>query len=724
MNIRKRQELAASSTQSKVGFPSVSRGTNKATVVDREQKNDAFFYGLSFFADDNSVWGTGFDESTVAVFAQRCGNEIAKTAQQLRIDVSHKSAATIFLRKDAFRFEDKQHASSALPKIELSPSLQIPIVVRRMTKEIEQSEQAVMQASRCLGLFMDSSLTFAYHISQACSKALTAISAIRSMWPILTPHEARLLYLGTAFQILAYASEIVCPATNDTSFCKLEAAHNAGARAITGCACSSPTVSVLPEAGLRSFRTMIRIHAESRIEKLLRYPDSSPTRRRFELKPANDSKSAVSIGTLRDWRDERASGSAPVDGSQREPRPCFDPALRIDPADTQFAHCVRFYRRFGVSKRQLKEDDHDLAESEMRRLNTERYKSLPFPRIEVWCDGSLTMDKDNLSPANEGFAYIVEKVESAEGARTELARSKDKVNLWACNYTEESHAMRDGAKRVVELLSADPASSDLLRLPVVFFTDCLSFLDCMERGPLNQVDLIPTETWRSCLHMLNTGLTASVSFCFVFSHCGFELHERVDKLAKEAAAEARIPYFPRPAHWNDAARQSRLKHARDHDDFILHGESSNNFRGRHLPRDENGVVKRSYACSTQLLQLPMEEAKLIYRLRVGVDPALPGCRYRIQELCPRCFETLSREGYNGVEHMFSCSSFEAGFYRNQVFARYDIKPTVLWSSEAATLRDVLRYRELFIEKVLGTVEEDEERDNTADGAEEEEELPL
>jgi hypothetical protein len=309
--------------------------------------------------------------------------------------------------------------------------------------------------------------------------------------------------------------------------------------------------------------------------------------------------------------------------------------------DTAAAERVSFLLDFGLPSKD------ELSEEQQLAANVARVNSLPVPRWQLLCDGSVSAGSETEDPSS-GAAALLQRVD-ADGSTYDVRVAQRQCGVYACSYTAESHAIIMG----LELAAAEMADD----LPLCIISDSMGQLACLATGPCRQTEYLPMRTWAWLLHL---AYRRHITFAFVFSHCGFEVHDRIDAFAAEAR---RSITGPPPVWWRDAARPARNAIRVDHDRAVW---TEPNFRNSFGP--DTAV--------DPLLRLPMREAAVINRLRAGVDPELAGWRQRVQEPCPLCDTRLGRGigETNGVVHFASCTHPEARSARTergvQRFVRY------------------------------------------------------
>ena len=60
-------------------------------------------------------------------------------------------------------------------------------------------------------------------------------------------------------------------------------------------------------------------------------------------------------------------------------------------------------------------------------------------------------------------------------------------------------------------------------------SDSQSAIKALARGPLLQVDVLSSELWKTLMWLVNEIMICRIVFQFVYSHCGVERNETVDK---------------------------------------------------------------------------------------------------------------------------------------------------------------------------------------------------
>ena len=96
----------------------------------------------------------------------------------------------------------------------------------------------------------------------------------------------------------------------------------------------------------------------------------------------------------------------------------------------------------------------------------------------------------------------------------------------ACSFRAENVGLRAGLK----LCLADPA---MKKCRLLICTDSLSQLDALARGPILQTDDTANELWHLLLQL--AAREVDITMQFIYSHCGLERNELVDKEAKTAS---------------------------------------------------------------------------------------------------------------------------------------------------------------------------------------------
>jgi len=131
----------------------------------------------------------------------------------------------------------------------------------------------------------------------------------------------------------------------------------------------------------------------------------------------------------------------------------------------------------------------------------------------------------------------------------------------ACSFRAENVGLRAGLK----LCLADPA---MKKCRLLICTDSLSQLDALARGPILQTDDTANELWHLLLQL--AAREVDITMQFIYSHCGLERNELVDKEAKTASelpqadAPVWLPYLMsavrRHGKSKDIESEEPLKH--------------------------------------------------------------------------------------------------------------------------------------------------------------------
>lgn len=314
----------------------------------------------------------------------------------------------------------------------------------------------------------------------------------------------------------------------------------------------------------------------------------------------------------------------------------------------QAAEAVSFFTDLGTVGRN---DPDDVK----RQANADQLGRVGATTVQVWTDASVTGDAEDQHAA-AGGAFIAYDVLGNEVA---ALSGMMKPSKWSCSYS---------AERPTLLAALRAATSAQHVESMAFFTDSLSTVKALQRGPLAVRGEELQEIWYqlTLLHERGTKL----SLAFVFSHCGTTRNEAVDRRA-DAARVQRCPEMPT---WTpDAARARMVVHRRQYDEDCFPEVNGRTFRGKYCRKPTK----------PKTLQIFRSHYRLLLQLRVGVSRRLGGWRHETTDPCPQCHGLHMTRGGGAVEHLFQCTATAA----LQLRARHGVTSTVdLWNAPERAAR--------------------------------------
>ena len=268
---------------------------------------------------------------------------------------------------------------------------------------------------------------------------------------------------------------------------------------------------------------------------------------------------------------------------------------------------------------------------------------VPFD-FELWTDGSA----DLTAKQSAGAAILY----------SSTARLSHKIVAGgpiACSYRVECEALRIGLELLPRLEFNEHRTCRVV-------TDSQSLLMALEKGPLSQTSYSEDQIWLRINELVFHGW--SLTFQFVFSHCGLPRNDEVDQLAKEAAATL---HQRQVAIWivdfMTAAKRHLLSAWRenirgDTERFRLVGNTSSNLRAsEQWPRKIQVLAAQSRTSSCTIFGLFPRLIGLVPKdapcrwchpnigpplpLPPPEPPPAPARTNRVPQQCPHCKKMLS-----------------------------------------------------------------------------------
>ncbi len=643
---RIRERLPEAAKEFRIGFWSDptknerkpdARSTARAGARPARDAFAMFFY----YADDSAILAAGSNIEALTATIRDVAKVVAKAAEELGLAVSAKSTASLYI--NGLYPEGEAEIVEETP-IHVTEGVDLPIST---------------DIHKILGMTFDVEANYGPLVTQRMDLARKYINVIKKLRGVLSPATIRALYIGKAVSVLLYGVEAWGPRLSATAWKELEIVHREGARLITGCIASTKGESVLAEAGLYPLQVTAKCRAHEFVQTLLRRPDNCPVKQQFLNTPymAKKYKSEADLATLRKWC--AAPRAARVD---REPIPAYEEPL-YSVSETQSATNVRFDLDRGLTG---KKSDHETGE--LLKANLEMYDNVKIDaeRLEVLTDGS----RDEQG-TRTGAAAVLYHVTTT--SRTRISMAQMACGAEACAFTTEAHALDMGLRLVGDAVATLPPG-----IPVHFITDSLSNALRLQRGPCDQKEWMAAQAWSKILRIAQHSV---VTIHFAYSHCDWKLQDEIDDLAKSALLCHNAP----PPVWHrDEASKYTTPLRRDYATKTLAAEKDT-FRFRHC----NTIVSSP-------LYLPWNTAKIIYRLRCGVEPSIGGWKQMITDSCLHCGTKIARgirQVQTGADHFLCCNDKTMTDSRLAIFGTRLLDPKTLFDDKS--VNRVLKYWRLF-----------------------------
>eukprot|EP00796_Vickermania_ingenoplastis_P009923 gene9923-biopygen6821 len=470
---------------------------------------------MVFYADDSVMWVSGPDVRLLRPQMEKLLRVFSRFSEEEGIPLSAKSTAHLFHRREVSEVEAGWLDAAPL---RCGP-LRLPIL-RTETLNF-------------LGVRFDMGLRWTDHMQYLAGALKPALAALNSLAMVLSPFLLRCVYFGAIESALLYGSSLWAYELKNEVWETLERLQLRAAREITGVIRSTPKDLVLRAAAVYPLRTRARILATRFMEQVRRLGRTCPAAQRL-CNPAP-------AGNRRSTR----AGSANLPASLRDAY--RSPPLQEPDQPVLLPLSVPF-------------EDPELPQAVTVDATVESLPPLPSPWAErAWklsrnvavlrqrfgsairdnrhlllADASVRQPDDEQPEVRTGFGWrVVDRAFRlvAEGAGT--------CGPLACSFTAECWALTCACRALLESTAT---------CPLVVMTDSQSCLSALALGPCARVTAEIQKLW---IYLLQLARRREVTLCFIYSHCGFTIHEEVDKLASWASDYAWVgeaPDGPRPRY--------------------------------------------------------------------------------------------------------------------------------------------------------------------------------
>lgn len=563
-------------------------------------------------ADDLTIAVSGPRVADIAAAAAAVLGIVSRWCAAANLVISPKSTALLvkaFARNKQQDDEDEWVTETGAQRPGLvCGGVQLPVLQNHATVKI-------------LGVLWDGFGRFTQHFEQVKRQMLRCGERMAVLGPALPPWQARRVYAATALaKAKHHLHAILAAASVDKlAFERLEAQHQAACRRCLGAVANCGGEAAVAESGLRSLKALTEATAVKRYAELgtlaaemqARDPAASPSvvARRMAVRAARPLadqfvKAAVVASRVAE-RPIKVSEAAGAEGIT------FDDGA---------------VPRGRVVDAQAKQE-----------ANTAAIARAPFSTLDVWTDGSFNPSAGQVA-STAGAAFVVYGGDARhDDAAPPVAEGGAAVACPACSYTAEVEALLLFLAWLVAWLDGRDGAGPWV---IVLFTDSQSALKALMCGPLRQRVPRMREVWRRLVAVARRGVR--IHMTFVYSHVGNVKADRVDELAKAAAA---IPLTAGELPWQkDVVAQATTAAS----NAAMSVACAGSLRGRH------GQVGPTVWKAAEWVGVPSAEARLVAQVRTGNAAAIGGHLFGQDDVCPHCAATLTRGGGQAIDHVFSC----------------------------------------------------------------------
>ena len=449
------------------------------------------------------------------------------------------------------------------------------------------------------------------------------------------------MYHGLVLSVLLFNCETWYPFISEASRDRLERAHACGCAIITGCTeYSIDRVKILREAGFRSFECLVRERMAKTGEKLHVSPFAGEPPSRFgvawlhcalfgaqptvadPMPRLGVEQVPLPAGARRDIATCRRTTVRSFNEFRNVPR-LTSPALHYDHA-TLAAVSARAPPGAFVTAPPGGLCKWTATAEQLAAVNRAVVDAVPADTIRVFVDGSVEMSSlGGRGSAASAFSVRWRGAVVHEGAVP--------AGVFTCSYGAEQTAIVAALEWLVANRARFPRA-----VRVCVFSDSQGSIAALRKGPLRTADEFPALAWSAVARLALANVW--LSFRFVFSHCGLDENEAVDKLVNESRASLGDEDAPL---WRvDATRHSVAIIDVDYDAANMYYPSAST------------PLQAGPARPLKHLSLPRQDEILLFHARVGFTVEIGGHLHDVPAPCPLCGADALGRGGRSIEHLF------------------------------------------------------------------------
>ena len=544
----------------------------------------------------------------------------------------------------------------------------------------QQQQQQKERTFKILGIKFSPSFRFVDHAQELIKTARRKLNQLRALSTTCNAAKVKVLYEALVLQPLLYGCECWYPYIDAEHRKIMEQVHLDGCRLIVRAIVSSSSTNVYPEAGFRTFRDLVHDRLVSLAERIKRLTGVSEYHGTGWVKklffgtnlPRNEDPRPVSrIKWIRaaHFRYEKRAVSEFVTPTIRD---LDDNTLAdVDPlpdASTVF-HDMHLLPDLDSCVPPSAFDSTPpgglvksiATEQELSVANRTRINELNSDSVFIYPDGSA---EGGVAGAVAGGAVIYFKNECVKTIKVGHG-------LFGCSYTAEIRTIESVLKFLVDHADDLSPFQNGNRPHIYIVTDSRSSISALSTGPLRQDGYTEQRCWLLMAALASRRFT--ISFHFIFSHCGVKENDEADEAANEAREE--FEGVKAPIWRQDAVRLRRSKY------HLAVDAKFTRMIGPNREITFPGPLKYKFRRADE---------QLLYRARVGAIPEIGGHLQVSSDPsiydCPLCraVGVLGRKGKTLV-HLQNCPS--APLPQGRLLSE------MLYNDEIAALRHLHPFRE-------------------------------
>ena len=535
-----------------------------------------------FFADDLTLCTTGMTAQEAVPPMQRALDVITTWSRRNFLPVSlDKTEYMVFSRSN--------HSEQDVADLGLTLD---GVAVKR-------ADLSTDTALRYLGVRHDHFLHFGHHIdyleSNAADRLAQLAAACGSDWGP-TSHDIRTFFCGHVLSVLTYGAEVWYPKLARSNVDRIDGLMHRGMRIVSGCSRSTNLSDLPKEAHLTPMADIVAARGVALIERYRRLDGLRHTVVSRQIRLSGSRPFPHFRTPHEELADEVCHQNAIPTDHIREP---LKVCARYAPWEVGEARNITINVQPYFTVPQELESTNPAASVQLKNFSSSASLMLlqqDTMDYELWTDGSVT-GSGTPSASSGGAALLFH-------GRHFVSRVLQPAGRLACPYRAECVAMKGGLAECVRRLWR-PAK-------LLVCTDSQSLLAALHRGPLLVNSTIEKDIWDMLLILARRGI--SVTLQFVYSHCGIDRNELVDRQAARAASgpgQHAVPVW----HTDFVAATKRYLQAQ---------------RAAHAPqRTYRDTIVTLGSTSLQSLSLPRADATLLAQFRTNECPHLGRLAHRL-----------------------------------------------------------------------------------------------
>lgn len=374
-----------------------------------------------------------------------------------------------------------------------------------------------MEGSRLLGIHFDRHLLFYQQVKKIKSGIILARQAVRCLSGKEFGAQRKMLcrfHETFARSRALNAVEAFWHLLSDTSQGRICAADREGLRQALGLMPGASEAQLIQESRLTPLDIEIMVRQATYYERCVRLGGNQTARAKRQNPDVSKQNRATQQYYRAPMHECKVATEQILKWAKIDPRSIIRAPLvqfpRLQPWARSNEETVSIHTVLVPGKTKT-----ELSKSQQKQAVEERVKTLEDAgTLEFWTDGSAHPSEQR---SGAGGTIYVKK----DGIWTFQKAIRQPAGTLACSFTAEAL----GLKGILEEIK------DVVNHAIIGFIDCQSLLVALDANSLHQTDLILEDIWGLLLHISKRN---TIILQHVFSHCGVEKNDEVDRMAEEA----------------------------------------------------------------------------------------------------------------------------------------------------------------------------------------------